>query len=155
ERELPRACRLVLSCVPAITLVSQRSLDMAGGPMRSFEKVNKELWLILSMFVIALILNTIVDARRMMLSFYSLPTLGSAYLYGRRHATSTAFASVLLVILLTVAPWNPGTQVPLATWFDLSAWGGILVITGYLMGTMYEHKNAQLLELRETYNGVL
>src|SRR5262249_30751644 len=126
---------------------------MAG--MRNFEKVNKELWLILSMFVIALILNTIVDARRMMLSFYSLPTLGSAYLYGRRHATFTAFASVLLVILLTAAPWNPGTQVAIATWFDLSAWGGILVITGYLMGTLYEHKNLQLQELRETYNGVL
>jgi putative nucleotidyltransferase with HDIG domain len=31
----------------------------------------------------------------------------------------------------------------------------VLVITGYLMGTLYEHKNAQLKELRETYYGVL
>src|SRR5262249_4961716 len=31
----------------------------------------------------------------------------------------------------------------------------ILIITGYAMGTLYEHKNEQLLELRETYNGVL
>ncbi len=123
--------------------------------MRTFEKVNKELWLILSMFVIALALNSIVDARRMMLSFYSLPTLGSAYLYGRRHATFTAFGSVLLVILLTAAPWSTSERIELATWFDLSAWGGILVITGYLMGTLYEHKNAQLQQLRETYNGVL
>lgn len=123
--------------------------------MRTLEKVNKELWLILSMFVIALMLNTLVDARRMMLSFYSLPTLGSAYLYGRRHATFTAFGSVLLVILLTAAPWNVNEQVALSTWLDLSAWGGILIITGYLMGTLYEHKNQQLQELRETYNGVL
>jgi putative nucleotidyltransferase with HDIG domain len=123
--------------------------------MSNLERVNKELWLILSMFVIALVLNTIVDAQRMMLSFYSLPTLGSAYLYGRRHATFTAFASVLLAILLTAAPWNPNHVVAIATWFDLSAWGGILVVTGYLMGTLYEHKNTQLKELRETYNGVL
>ncbi len=31
----------------------------------------------------------------------------------------------------------------------------MLIITGYLMGTLYEHRTAQLRELRETYNGVL
>ena len=60
--------------------------------MRSLERVNKELWLLLSMFIIALLLNYLVDAQRMVLSFYTLPTLVSAYLYGRRHATLTAFA---------------------------------------------------------------
>jgi putative nucleotidyltransferase with HDIG domain len=127
--------------------------------MRSLERVNKELWLILSMFIIAMILNFIVDAQRMMVSFYTLPTLGSAYLYGRRHATFTAFASVLLVVLLTLSPSTlgraAGEPVTLGTWLDLSAWGGILVVTGYLMGSLYEHKNLQLGELRETYNGVL
>lgn len=127
--------------------------------MRSLERVNKELWLILSMFIIAMILNFIVDAQRMMVSFYTLPTLGSAYLYGRRHATFTAFASVLLVVLLTLSPSTlgraAGEPVALGTWLDLSAWGGILVVTGYLMGSLYEHKNLQLGELRETYNGVL
>jgi putative nucleotidyltransferase with HDIG domain len=121
--------------------------------------VNKELWLILSMFVIAMLLNFIVDAQRMMVSFYTLPTLGSAYLYGRRHATFTAFASVLLVVLLTLSPSTlgraAGEPVTLGTWLDLSAWGGILIVTGYLMGSLYEHKNLQLGELRETYNGVL
>ncbi len=124
------------------------------------ERVNKELWLILSMFVIALLLNVVVDAQRMMLSFYTLPTLGAAYLYGRREATLTAFASVLLVALLTVT--TPGMLVgrtgappTISTWLDLAAWGGILMITGYLMGTLYEHKSTQLAELRETYNGVL
>ncbi len=34
-------------------------------------------------------------------------------------------------------------------------WACVLVITGYLMGTLYEHKNAQIKELRETYYGVL
>jgi putative nucleotidyltransferase with HDIG domain len=131
---------------------------VASTAVRRLEKVNKELWLVLSMFVIALVLNAVIDTQRMMLSFYTLPTLGSAYLYGRRHATLTALASVLLVVLLT---WSSsiigttGAAVPLTAWFDLSAWGGILIITGYLMGTMYDRKNAQLAELRETYNGVL
>jgi putative nucleotidyltransferase with HDIG domain len=132
---------------------------MRPSKMRQFERVNKELWLILSMFVIALILNFLVDGQRMMLSFYTLPTLGSAYLYGRRHATFTAVASVLLVVLLTFATpvlgGDAGARAPLSSWLDLSAWGGILIITGYAMGTLYEHKNQQLVELRETYNGVL
>ena len=65
------------------------------------EEVNKELWLLLSLFGICLLLNLAVDGQRMVLSFYTLPTLGSAYLYGRRHATLTAFGSVLLVCLMT------------------------------------------------------
>ena len=99
--------------------------------MRHLEKVNKELWLVLSMFIIALLMNFIVDAQRMMLSFYTLPTLGSAYLYGRRHATFTAFGSVLLVILLTATTPMLGhtSGVPLATWLDLSAWAGTLIVT--------------------------
>ena len=132
---------------------------MTRKHMRALERVNKELWLILSMFIIAMLLNFIVDAQRMMVSFYTLPTLGSAYLYGRRHATFTAFASVLLVVLLTLSPAtlgrSAGEPVTLGTWLDLSAWGGILIVTGYLMGSLYEHKNMQLGELRETYNGVL
>jgi putative nucleotidyltransferase with HDIG domain len=129
-----------------------------SAALSQFERVNKELWLILSMFVIALLLNYVVDSQRMMLSFYTLPTLGSAYMYGRRHATLTAFASVLLVALLTATTpmVKLGTPAPtMGTWLDLTAWGGILIVTGYLMGTLYEHTNTQLTELRETYQGVL
>ena len=40
------------------------------------EEVNKELWLLLSLFGICLLLNLVVDGQRMVLSFYTLPTLG-------------------------------------------------------------------------------
>jgi putative nucleotidyltransferase with HDIG domain len=123
-------------------------------------EVNKELWVLLSMFVICLLLNIAVDGQRMVLSFYTLPTLASAYCYGRRHATLTAFGSVLLVVLMTW--YNPtlfAASVPTAfaatRWLDIAVWGGVLVITGYLMGTLYEHKSAQIEELRDTYHGVL
>ena len=124
------------------------------------EAVNKELWLLLSMFLICLLLNLVVDGQRMVLSFYTLPTLGSAYLYGRRHATLTAFASVLLVALMTW--YNPvlfasgaSLAIPVRHVLDITVWGGVLVITGYAMGTLYEHKTAQVDELRQTYHGVL
>ncbi|HKT82098.1 MAG TPA: HD-GYP domain-containing protein [Vicinamibacterales bacterium] len=133
---------------------------MSTGALRALERANKELWLVLSIFLIALVVNVVVDAQRMVLGFYTLPTLGSAYLYGKRHATLTAFASVLIVGLITVTVPGAfgqkiGASLALSTYLDLIAWGGVLIITGYMMGSLYDHKNAQLREMRETYHGVL
>jgi putative nucleotidyltransferase with HDIG domain len=134
---------------------------MKNSTMHRFEQVNKELWILLSLFLIALLLNYVVASQRMVLGFYALPTLGSAYFHGRRHATLTALASVLMVVLLTMYSdsLSPAQVVAVAPdwtkWLDLTVWGGSLLVTGYLMGTLYERKNAQVQELRETYNGVL
>ena len=123
------------------------------------EEVNKELWLILSLFSIGLLLNYAVASQRMILSFYALPTVMSAYFYGRRHATLTALASVLLVVLLMLfAGTGRAVEGPvdlLQRWLDVTVWGGTLIVTAYFMGTLYEHKSAQVRELRETYHGVL
>jgi putative nucleotidyltransferase with HDIG domain len=124
------------------------------------EAVNKELWIILSMFLIAATLNFVVGSQRMVLVLFTLPTLGSAYFYGRRHATLTAAASVLVVTLLfytkpEIVSGQAAAFAPVTPWLDLMLWGCVLVLNGYLMGTLYEHKNAQLHELRETYYGVL
>ena len=70
--------------------------------MRHVERVNRELWLILSMFVIALLLNLLIDSQRMLLSFYMLPTLGSAYCYGRRHATPVSYTHLTLPTICSV-----------------------------------------------------
>jgi putative nucleotidyltransferase with HDIG domain len=122
--------------------------------MRQLERVNKELLLVFSMLVGALLLNFLIDAQRMVLYVYTLPTVASAYMYGRRHATLTAFGSVLVVTLLTMTKGIFGNE-STTLWLDLVAWGCCLIVTAYLMGTLYEHKNAQLRELRETYHGVL
>jgi putative nucleotidyltransferase with HDIG domain len=124
------------------------------GPL---ERVNKELWVILSLFAIALVLNQVVASERMVLSFYTLPTIGSAYFYGQRHAALTALASVLLAILVLLQPAlaQPAIYTLTDRWIDVMGWGGTLVVTGYLMGTLYERKSSQLQELRDTYYGVL
>ena len=87
---------------------------MSSAATRRLENVNKELWLVLSMFIIALLLNKLIDAQRTVLYFYTLPTVASAYLYGRRHATLTAFASVLVVTLLTVTSSGESAALPTA-----------------------------------------
>jgi putative nucleotidyltransferase with HDIG domain len=40
-------------------------------------------------------------------------------------------------------------------WADVALWAGFLMITAYALGTLYEHKERSLQELRETYYGLL
>jgi putative nucleotidyltransferase with HDIG domain len=105
-------------------------------------------------------MNYLLTSHRLLLGLYALPTLFSAYSYGRRHATLTAFASVFLVGIL--AHQNTGlflqqTQSMFVDgrWYDITAWGGTLVVTAYAMGTLCERSRAQTKELRSTYHGVL
>ncbi len=145
-----------------------RSLFHRGSDLESFgtslldqlAEVNKELWLILSLLVIAAAMNYLMTGHRMLLGLYTLPTLCSAYCYGRRHATLTAIASVFLVGLLahfntTLFTTSVENQFVDGRWYDITAWGGILVVTAYAMGTLYEHNQQRMEELRETYHGLL
>ncbi|HVP52936.1 MAG TPA: HD domain-containing phosphohydrolase [Terriglobales bacterium] len=135
-----------------------------GAEMTRRERsLNKELWLLLSLFVIALLANFVVDAQRMVLALYTLPTLFSAYKYGRRHAVMTALASTLLVVL--VIYFHPPVLSPLLhrhafvvpheKWFDVALWSGILLVIAYAMGALYERTQSNLRELRESYRGIL
>ncbi len=120
---------------------------------------NRELWLLLSMFVIAALLNWMVASHGVILELYTLPTVFSAYFYGRRHAVMCAIASILLVIGVTAL--NPALFLNSPAvgvegkWFDITIWGGLLTITAYAMGTLYDNKERHLRDLRRTYFGVL
>ena len=122
-------------------------------------KINPELWLLLFLVLIAAMVNFLVASQSMALAFYFLPTLYSAYYFGRRHATLTACASVFLVLLLTKmnpAIFNRQMNLPFDTrWFDLTLWGGILTVSGYAMGTLYERNQKSLQELKGGYDGML
>jgi putative nucleotidyltransferase with HDIG domain len=120
-------------------------------------EVNRELWLLLSIFAIAAVVNWFLANGHMILGLYALPTLFSAYYYGRRHAVLTALGSILLVIvlLLTHSAPLPDVVSSLGRWIDLTIWGGLMMVTAYAMGTLYEKKESHVRELRRTYFGVL
>ncbi len=128
-----------------------------GGMKHRFYEVNKELWLILAILAIAGAMNYLVTAKRMVIGFYTMPTLLSAYFYGRRHAVLTAFASVFLVGLLAYV--NPLVFLDSGEvykgQYDVIVWGGILVLTAYAMGTLHEREKERIEELRQTYHGLL
>jgi putative nucleotidyltransferase with HDIG domain len=140
--------------------VTPPSAGVSQRFIQSLSEVNRELWLILSLLALAAFLNFAVEGQRTVLGFYTLPTVFSAYVYGRRHAVLTALASAFVVGLVTY--FNPPLfadyhlRLPIEDkWLDLIIWAGILVITAYTMGSLYERCQAHIRELRDTYNGVL
>jgi putative nucleotidyltransferase with HDIG domain len=122
--------------------------------------INQELWLVLSLFVIAGLFNWLVASHRMILGLYTLPTIFSAYVYGRRHAVLTASASIFMVLILL---WrNTGLFAGSARlalnfdeWSELVTWACLLLITAYAMGTLYDKTERHMRELRQTYFGLL
>jgi K+-sensing histidine kinase KdpD len=130
-----------------------------GSSRHGLSAVNKELWLLLSIFVLAALVNNVIASQQVVLGLYMLPTLFSAYFYGRRHAVMTALASITLVVIITyfhpIPHFNTIVTLPSQRWFDLAAWGGILVITGYTMGSLYERVNKNVDDLRDSYDGMM
>jgi len=122
-------------------------------------KLTKELALLLSLFVIAAMLQTFAQSLPMALCFYFLPTLYSAYFFGRRHATLTAFACVFLVVLLDFMnkflPAHRDLVLPQERLFNFAIWAGVLAVTGYAMGTLYERAQGMTADMRESFSSLL
>jgi len=129
--------------------------------LRRLAETNKELLLSFSIIAFAALINFFVTGQQLVLTFYNFPTLFAAYYFGRRRAVQTAVASVLIVVWLNVL--NPATLIAnrgreiaqVMGWADVALWAGFLMITAYVLGTLYEHKERGLNELRETYYGLL
>ena len=122
-------------------------------------KFAKESILLLSLFLIAATVQFYAESLPMALCFYFLPTLYSAYYFGRRHATLTAFACVFLVVLLdflnNLIPSHKVLTLPGERLFNFAIWAGVLAVVGYVMGTLYERKEAMTADIRESFSGLL
>ena len=122
-------------------------------------KIAKESILLMSLFLIAALVQFFAQSLPMALCFYFLPTLYSAYYFGRRHATLTAFACVFLVVLLdflnNMMPSHRVLALPNERLFNFAIWAGILAVAGYVMGTLYERKQAMTSDIRESFSGLL
>ncbi len=122
-------------------------------------KIAKESVLLLSLLMIAAMMQFFAQSLPMALCFYFLPTVYSAYYFGRRHATLTAFACVFLVVLLdflnNIMPGHRVVSLPQERLFNFAIWAGSLAVVGYVMGTLYERKQAMTTDIRESFSGLL
>lgn len=122
-------------------------------------KTYRELLIALGMVLTTALLHFYLLEYRAFLNLYLLVVVAAAYFFGRREATMTAFLAYLFSVMLYHLPASVkpegAASIDIPFWLDLNTWGSFLIITGYAMGTLFEHRQRQLRELRETYYGIL
>ncbi len=98
------------------------------------------------------------------INLYYLPVLVAGYVLGKRMAVYTAVFSVLAVMFLAVlrpqafAATGPPVYflgLPFHVWPNLLGWAGFLILSGVVVGILYEQKEARIRDLRQAYVGVL
>lgn len=125
--------------------------------LKSFVVKHFEKLLVLGLAIIVLLINFLVVQKLAFLNFYYLPILVSGYLLGRRMAILTGLFCVVLVVFSAVNTpalfFVEKSSILLVT--DLMLWGGFLILSAYVVGTLYEQKEKKISELRNAYIGVL
>jgi len=108
---------------------------------------NLESLLILIILISVMLINFFIYSKVAFLNFYYLPVIIGGYYLGRRLAVLGAFFTILMVWVFVLA--NQETYLLNSTKFDLyfnlTVWGGFLVITGWVIGYLAE-------KLREDLN---
>jgi putative nucleotidyltransferase with HDIG domain len=120
--------------------------------LQHFEKIL--VWIIL---VAAFAGTYLIEDKFIILNFYYLPVLTSAYFLGRRMGVLAAVFSILAVVicLLTFPQRFFVEKDTLNKIAQLSSWGGFLILASFTVGTLYEQNEQKLKELKNAYIGVL
>jgi putative nucleotidyltransferase with HDIG domain len=126
--------------------------------MSDFSKINKELIIILLLTAIAGLIFFFVSNQRAFLNFFYIPVILGAFYYGKRYATLSALLAFFLIgIIAAVYPkaFYFYETSNIFRWLDIVTWGAFLLITGYLMGLLYESKEEKSREIGRTYRGII
>jgi putative nucleotidyltransferase with HDIG domain len=119
--------------------------------LRHFELVVVAVLVLGTAFAVLLVGNKLA-----FLNFFYIPTLVAAYFLGRRQGVYVALAGVLMVVIYAII--NP--NIFESTTSDLPGislvlWGAFLIVTAFVVGTLYEIKTKAVEDLRNAYQGIL
>ena len=90
------------------------------------------------------------------LNFYYIPVLVAGYFLGRNQGVLVAVAGVLMVALYAIL--NPGlfaTAPSEMPGLDLVLWDAFIILTAFVVGSLYEVKKNAVSDLQQAYQGVL
>ena len=120
--------------------------------VKHFDKI------LMSIILLVAIAGTyFIEEKSVVLNFYYLPVLFSAYFFGRRLGILTAVTSILVVLIGALL--SPGrlreSQMILQGITQLLSWSGFLVLSAAAVGTLYEKHERRLQDLKNAYIGIL
>ena len=112
----------------------------------------------LVVFVLLLgLINWLLVGQHLILYLFYVPVVIGAWFLPKRHAVGVALLAAGLVV--NYALYIPGKLAAPAAgamlWADLGIWGGILVVTAYLVATLRAWTEEAMRNLHRAYRGVL
>jgi HD-GYP domain-containing protein (c-di-GMP phosphodiesterase class II) len=126
--------------------------------LKQFAQDHFEIAVILLVLLGLLLLALVVQNKFSFLNYFFLPVILCGYFLGKRIAVLTAVFCVLAVILyLAYIELISGAKVFFFFHevINLVTWSGFLILTGALIGSFSEQREAKLLKLRNAYVGTL
>ncbi len=119
--------------------------------MKNFETIVAFVLVAAIAFTVLVVVNKVA-----FLNFFYVPTLLAAYVLGKRKGIIVAMVAILLAAFYAII--NPSlfagnmTELPV---FNVVLWGSFLLITSYMVGSLYETKEKALKDLSQAYEGLL
>jgi len=103
------------------------------------------------------LMNILLVNQKIVLYAFYLPVIMAAWTVRKRHAVSVAVLAAVLVAAFAI--YRPGSLAAADStsllWAELSIWGGILVVTAYLVSTLRAWTEEAMHSLQCAYSGVL
>ncbi len=126
--------------------------------LKDFVLRHFETSLIALIFIGILAIVFLVHYKFAFLNFFFLPVILSGYYLGQKRAVLTAVFCILLVVLYLVffnLLSGSGQGISLDEAINLITWGGFLVLTAYIIGTVSQQREIRIRNLRRSYVGTL
>jgi putative nucleotidyltransferase with HDIG domain len=124
---------------------------------RELSKVRPGLVPLMVFTVLLGVMNILLVNQKVVLYVFYLPVVMAAWTLRKRHAVSVAVLAAVLVVAFAL--FLPRSMVYSGSvsllWAELLIWGGILVVTAYVVSTLRTWTEEAMRSLERAYSGVL
>lgn len=124
---------------------------------RQFSQTRPDMALLVVFVILLGLINWLLVEQRVVLYLFYLPVVFAAWFMPKRQAVGVAILAALLVV--AYAFFIPGrlavAKQNVFLWADLAIWGGILVVTAYMVSTLRLWTEQAMRNLDRAYRGVL
>ncbi len=125
--------------------------------LRELFKVRPELIPLVLFTILLGVINLLVVNQKVVLYLFYLPVVFTAWRLSKRDAVEVAVLAAAMVIAYVVFKPERLHYVQNRTmlWMELATWGGILIVTAYMVSTLRAWTQEAIRDLQRAYTGVL
>jgi putative nucleotidyltransferase with HDIG domain len=124
---------------------------------QELSRVRPGLLLLVVFLILLSLVNFLVVNQKVVLYLFYVPVVAAAWLLPKRDAVAVAVLAALIVVgYATFVPGKlDGPAARGMLWIELLIWGGILVVTAYLVAVLRRLTQEAMQNLQRAYGGVL